>query len=74
MMRFLLNGPQIRALIAARDATMAAWDAEHPGGDVHEDRALEVTSECGISVETQIAAVAAALAPRQDLPQRTAAS
>lgn len=53
--------PQIEALILARDAAVAEWARVHPGEDVFEDRALEITSQIAISVEEQIAAVEAAL-------------
>ena len=53
--------PQIAALIAARDAAVAA----HGGEAALEDRALEVTSALDIDVERQIAAVRAALARRR---------
>jgi hypothetical protein len=54
----LLFRPQIAALIAARDAAVAA----HGGANALEDRALEITSALDIDVERQIAAVRAALA------------
>ncbi len=53
--------PQIEALILARDVAVADWARTHPAADVFEDRALEITSRIAISVEEQIAAVAAAL-------------
>jgi len=56
--------PQIVALITARDAAIAAWAEDHPDDNVHEDRALEVTDECGISIPDQIAAIRAALQAR----------
>lgn len=55
--------PQIEALILARDAAVADWARTHPAVDVFEDRELEITSQIAISVEAQIAAVAAALGP-----------
>ncbi|HUX23880.1 MAG TPA: hypothetical protein VMV87_04610 [Burkholderiales bacterium] len=58
---------QIEALIFARDQTLAAWTRSHPGRDVFEDRELEIMSHTAISVELQIAAVAAALRP---IPRR----
>jgi hypothetical protein len=57
----ILFRPQIRALIEERDRVVAKWAADHDSADVYEDRALEVTSEFGISVESQIAALAAAV-------------
>jgi len=53
--------PQIEALLFARDTAVAEWLRAHPGQDVFEDRALEITSQAAISVEEQIAAVEAAL-------------
>ena len=57
-----LYRPQIEALVLARDQTLAAWARSPPGRDVFEDRELEITSQTAILVESQIAAVAAALA------------
>ena len=57
----ILFRPQIRALIEERDHVVVDWAAENDSADVYEDRALEVTAECEISVEDQIAAVHAAL-------------
>ena len=54
--------PQIEALVLARDETLAAWACSHPGRDEFEDRELEIMSRTPISVESQIAVVAAALA------------
>ena len=54
--------PRIEALVLARDQTLAAWARSHPDRDVFEDRELEIMSHTAISVESQIAAVAAALA------------
>jgi hypothetical protein len=53
--------PQIRELLAGRDAAMANWRRKHPDRDVFEDRELEITTRQSISVEKQIAAVRAAL-------------
>ncbi len=54
--------PQIAALLEHRDAVVEAWAGDHPGVDVYEDRALEVTGWLGISVDDQLAAVRGALA------------
>jgi hypothetical protein len=54
--------PRIEALVLARDQTLAAWARSHPDRDVFEDRELEIVSHTAISVESQIAAVAATLA------------
>lgn len=59
---FVLFRPQMRTLLQQRDATIAEWAAQHPGQDVFEDRALDITSSVLISVEDQIAQVAARLA------------
>lgn len=53
--------PQIEALLFERDAAIARWTLAHPGQDVFEDRALEITSQIAIAVDQQIAAVAAAM-------------
>ncbi len=52
--------PEIEALIHARDGAIAARRAGAADDAVHEDRDLEVTSSLEISVEAQIARVAAA--------------
>lgn len=51
--------PQIEALIRARDGTVAAWQGEE---NVFEDRGLEVTSWCRISLAEQATAIEAAQA------------
>lgn len=53
----ILFRPQIRALIVERDIVVDNWAAENNSADVYEDRELEVTAECTISVEGQIAAI-----------------
>jgi hypothetical protein len=53
--------PQIAALIAARDATVAA----HGGEAALDNRALEITSVLDIDVERQIAAIRSALGRRR---------
>lgn len=60
MMR--LFRPQIVALLEHRDAVVDAWTRDHPGGDVYEDRDLEVTGWLAISVDDQLGAVRRALA------------
>lgn len=54
--------PQIRALLLARDRAVAGWQKAHPGVNVYEDRDLEVTSACEISVDAQMAAIEKRLA------------
>ncbi len=51
--------PQIEALIRARDGTVAAWQGEE---NVFDDRGLEVTSWCRISLVEQATALDAAQA------------
>lgn len=56
-----LFDPQIRALVTERDRVVDAWQLEHPDTSVFEDRDLEVTSELGIDIDAQRAAIEAAL-------------
>jgi hypothetical protein len=58
--------PQIAALLAARDAAIAALSRLNPHSDPFEDRALEVPSAMAVSVEAQMAGLRAALALRQE--------
>ena len=58
--------PQIRAMIKERDNVVDNWAAENDSANVYEDRALEVTAECPISVDDQIAAVREALKRQGD--------
>jgi hypothetical protein len=51
--------PQAEALLAARDARIAEWQAQHADADAYEDRRLEVTSLVDVSTAEQIAAVEA---------------
>ncbi len=57
--------PQIAELVAARDRAVEAWAKRHAGGDVYEDRALEITSYMDIDVEAQVRAVSRALLKRK---------
>ena len=59
---FVLFRPQMRALLAQRDAAVADWAVRHPGADVFEDRQLDITSWLAISVEQQISRVEALVA------------
>lgn len=61
----VLFRPQILALLATRDQTVAGWIAEHPGENVYEDRNLEVTSSVDISIERQVRSVTEALLATQ---------
>ena len=54
--------PQISTLLKERDHTVNHWAGSHPDTDTLEDRALEITSEVTVSVETQLSAVERALA------------
>jgi|TARA_B100000315_G_scaffold102012_1_gene93628 hypothetical protein len=53
--------PQIEKLLLERDAAVEAWRAEHPDGDVFEDRDLEITSKVAIDVKHQIKQIGRAL-------------
>jgi hypothetical protein len=53
--------PQIEWLVKRRDETVAAWLKKKPRANVHENRALNVTSEMAIDAERQVAAVEQAL-------------
>ena len=53
--------PQIEDLLRQRDRTIADWAKAHPETNVYEDRDLEVTSACDISIEDQVDAVNHAL-------------
>lgn len=57
-----LFDPQVRALVLERDKVVEAWEQEHPGSNVFEDRDLEVTAEFEVDIDKQRAAVEAALA------------
>ncbi len=54
--------PQIKGLVLARDAALAARRQTHPDRDVFEDREFEVLSESAINVEAQMTAIEQALA------------
>ena len=62
---FRLFKPQIVQLLRARDATVTAWQTQHPDRNVYEDRELEVTSYLDVSLEDQVRAVAAEALSRQ---------
>ena len=62
---FLLFRPHIEALLRQRDDTVCAWAAAHPGEDMFEDRALDVTSQIAISVEETLALVEQAIEARR---------
>lgn len=54
--------PQIADLIRARDSAVVDFERAHPGSDVFEHRALQVTSEIEVDFLAQIRAIEAALA------------
>lgn len=49
--------PHIEALLEHRDRVIEAWRAAHPGADVFEDRALEITGYLPISVDDWVEAL-----------------
>jgi hypothetical protein len=51
---FGLFRPDIVEILRARDAAVADRQSRHPGVNVYEDRAFEVTSEVAIGVEERI--------------------
>jgi len=56
--------PQIVSLIDARDKAIEVWKERYPDRNVFEDNDLEITSALDIDIDTQVAAVSAALAER----------
>lgn len=54
-----LYRPWIEGLLRHRDAVVEAWRRAHPGGDVFEDRALEITGYLPVSVPDLMAALVA---------------
>ena len=56
-----LFDPQIRALVAARDAAVAAWREAHPGTNVFEDRDFEIAAGLAIDIDAQRDAITKAL-------------
>jgi hypothetical protein len=50
-----LYRPHIEALMRQRDEVVAAWQREHPGEDVFEDRRLDITGYLPISPSALIA-------------------
>ena len=65
---FRLFRPQMAALLRQRDKVVAAWAAQHPGVDVFEDRALEITGYIEISVDEQLECVRDALRATEHPP------
>jgi len=61
----VLFRPHIEILLRQRDATVRNWMAAHPGEDVFEDRALDVTSQMAISVERTLNQVNQAIAAQE---------
>ncbi len=59
---FALFRPQMRVLLAARDAAIMSWRRRHRGKiHVFEDRRLDVTSATAIDIENQVRRIEAAL-------------
>ncbi len=56
-----LYRPQLEGLLRTRDTTLEAFVQEHPDSEVHEDRALQNTSEVFVDTVKQIEAIEAAL-------------
>ena len=56
--------PQLRELNDLRDKAIEAWKQKYSDRNVYEDRDLEVTSECSVDLDAQMASVEAALAER----------
>jgi len=61
----VLYRPHIEALLEQRDETIWAWAAAHPGEDVFEDRALDITSQIGISEEETLSRIEREITARQ---------
>jgi len=57
--------PQIAALLRARDAKVAEWQAAHPDTNVFTDEELETTSLLQITVDDHVRKITAALAKRR---------
>lgn len=57
----LLFRPQVEWLLHERDRVVAQWQKDHPGVDVYEDRALEITGYLPIDVEARIRGIMTAL-------------
>ncbi len=53
--------PQIADLLRARDDTVAELQRAHPGANVFEHRALQITSEISVDFLAQIRALETAL-------------
>jgi len=62
---FVLFRPHIEALLKRRDEIVWAWAEAHPGADVFEDRALDITSQMPLSVEETLVQVERALAEKK---------
>jgi hypothetical protein len=60
-----LFAPTVSVLLTERDAKIAEWTSRYPDRDCFEDRELEVTSECAIDIDDQIAAVDAEIERRK---------
>jgi len=60
-----LYHPQIAALIRARDAKVAEWQAAHPDKNVFTDHDLETTSLTAIAIDDHVQKITAALEKRR---------
>lgn len=52
---FVLYRDEIETLVRQRDGAIGDWMRDHPGEDVFEDRALEVTSGMAIDLDKKLA-------------------
>lgn len=52
---FVLYREEIESFVRQRDGAIEGWMRDHPGEDVFEDRALEVTSGMAIDLDTKLA-------------------
>jgi hypothetical protein len=57
----ILFRPEVDRLLRERDEVVAQWQKDHPGVDVYEDRALDITGYLPIDVEARIREIMAAL-------------
>ncbi|ACI98838.1 DUF6969 family protein [Rhodospirillum centenum] len=53
--------PRITTLLMQRDAAVARWQTDHPDSYVYDDRGLEVPSETAVDLDSDMAAVEAAM-------------
>ncbi len=65
---FVLYRPHIEVLLKKRDEIVWAWANAHPGEDVFEDRALDITSQIDISVEDILGRIEREITTRESQP------